>query len=132
MRLNQRPSEDTSRVPCPALAARGGQPHRVFHPISFPPVIPLSQTAAQILFWCAAIVALFAQAMVLRAALAGRTPAASQATSARAREVLWIVLPACALAVVLWFTWRALPRRVSPFKRLLIWWIGCPSQPMPW
>lgn len=73
-------------------------------------MIPLSQTAAQILFWCAAIVALFAQAMVLRAALAGRTPAASQATSARAREVLWIVLPACALAVVLWFTWRALPQ----------------------
>lgn len=89
---------------------RAATPHRSLHPISFPPVIPLSQTAAHILFWCAAIVALFAQAMVLRAALAGRTPAASQATSARAREVLWIVLPAIALALVLWFTWRVLPQ----------------------
>lgn len=84
--------------------------HDPSHPISFPPVIPLSQTAAHVLFWGAAAVAIFAQTMVLRAALAGRTPAASDSTGARAREVLWIVLPAVALAFVLWFTWRALPR----------------------
>jgi heme/copper-type cytochrome/quinol oxidase subunit 2 len=76
-------------------------------------VIPLSETAAHVLFWGAATVAVFAQAMVLRAALAGRTPAASDTTGARAREVLWIVLPAITLAVVLWFTWQALPRAAN-------------------
>jgi hypothetical protein len=76
-------------------------------------VIPLSATAAHVLFWGAALVAVFAQAMVLRAALAGRTPAASETTAARAREVLWIVLPAITLAVVLWFTWQALPRSAN-------------------
>jgi heme/copper-type cytochrome/quinol oxidase subunit 2 len=76
-------------------------------------VIPVSQTAAQILFWSAAAVAVFAQTMVLRAALAGRTPAASPATSARMRELLWIVLPAIALVVLLWFTWKAVPRSAS-------------------
>ena len=81
--------------------------------ISFPPVISISETAAHVLFWSAATVAILAQAMVLRAALAGRTPAASESAGARAREVLWIVLPAVALAFVLWFTWRALPRSGS-------------------
>ena len=76
-------------------------------------MIPLSQTAAHVLFWGAATVAIFAQAMVLRAALAGRTPAASESAGARAREVLWIVLPAVTLAFVLWFTWRALPRSAA-------------------
>ncbi len=92
---------------------RALQPHDSFHPISFPPVIPISETAAHVLFWGAATVAIFAQTMVLRAALAGRTPAASESTGARAREVLWIVLPAVALAFVLWFTWEALPRSAS-------------------
>jgi hypothetical protein len=73
-------------------------------------VILISETAAHALFWGAATVAIFAQAMVLRAALAGRTPAASESAGARAREVLWIVLPAVALAFVLWFTWQVLPR----------------------
>ena len=91
----------------------GVAPHDSSHPISFPPVIPISETAAHLLFWGAATVAIFAQAMVLRAALAGRTPAAGVSVGARAREVLWIVLPAATLAFVLWFTWRALPRTGS-------------------
>lgn len=100
------------RGPRPAGCHRGSSP-RQCHPITFVPVIPVSQTAAQILFWSAAAVAVFAQAMVLRAAFAGRTPAASPATSARMRELLWIVLPAIALVVLLWFTWKAVPRSAS-------------------
>jgi len=76
-------------------------------------VISVSPTAAQILFWSAAVVAVVAQAMVLRAALAGRTPAASPAPAARFRELLWIVLPAIALIVVLWFTRDAVARSQS-------------------
>lgn len=72
-------------------------------------MISLSQTAAQLLFWSAATVAIIAQAMVLRAAFAGRTPAANSTAGARARDILWTVLPALTLVVLLWFTWRALP-----------------------
>jgi hypothetical protein len=72
-------------------------------------VIVLSPSFSTTLFWAAAIVALGAQAMVLRAAFAGRTPASGTTSGARARELLWILLPAVALLLVLWFTWQALP-----------------------
>lgn len=78
--------------------------------MSFPFPLSLSHGPALVLFWSAAAVALVAQFMVLKAALAGRTPAASATTAARVRETIWIVLPAITLVAVLWFTWQALPR----------------------
>lgn len=84
------------------------------HPMSIPFPLSLSHGPALVLFWSAAAVALVAQFMVLRAALAGRTPAASATTAARVRETIWIVLPAVALVFVLWFTWQALPRVIAP------------------
>ena len=76
-------------------------------------MIPLPPPSAAILFWSAALVALFAQVMVLRAAVAGRTPAASASSGGKVRELLWIVLPAVTLVVLLWFTWRAVERRAE-------------------
>ncbi len=46
--------------------------------------------------------------MVLRALLRGRTPASGPSQASRAREVLWIVLPAVAVCFVLLATWRAI------------------------
>ena len=81
--------------------------------VTFLDVISLSQPAAVLLFWSAAVISLVAQAMVLRAAFAGRTPAASKSTGGKARELIWIVLPALTLVVLLWFTWRAVARRAE-------------------
>ena len=66
-----------------------------------------------LLFWVATAVCIVAQVAILRAALAGRTPGASPSALARAREVLWTVLPAVALALLLAGTWRALPRAAT-------------------
>ena len=57
------------------------------------------------LFWAAAIVCGVAQLLVIRSLVLGRTPASSTTMSGRAREVLWILLPALALVVVLVATW---------------------------
>ncbi|MGQ0650270.1 MAG: hypothetical protein ACT4P7_22240 [Gemmatimonadaceae bacterium] len=74
----------------------------------------LSPPSALLVFSAAAALALAGQIMVLRDAIAGRTPAASTSTAGRAREFLWIAIPALALALVVLATWRALPRRDFP------------------
>jgi hypothetical protein len=51
--------------------------------------------------------------MVLRAAFAGRTPGSNSNTAARAREAVWVVLPALTLVVLLWFTWRAVTENAA-------------------
>jgi hypothetical protein len=48
--------------------------------------------------------------MVLRDALAGRTPSADRSTAGRIKEVFWIVIPALALIGTLWGGWTLLPR----------------------
>ncbi len=45
--------------------------------------------------------------MILRAWWAGRTPAAGVVRRPRAREFVWIALPAVVLAATLVVTWRA-------------------------
>lgn len=64
------------------------------------------------LFWMAAITAVVAELFILRSAFLGRSgPAHADASTARrVVEVVWTLLPAVALAVVLFFTWRALER----------------------
>lgn len=71
----------------------------------------MSPTLSFVVFVLAAALAAVGQLLVLRDGLAGRTPAAGAGTAARMREALWITIPAIALALTLWATWRALPAR---------------------
>ena len=71
----------------------------------------MSPSLSLIVFAVASALAVVGQLLVLRDGLAGRTPAAGSSPSARAREALWIAIPALALGLTLWGTWRALPRR---------------------
>ena len=63
-----------------------------------------------VLFGLATLLAVAGQLLVLRDAVTGRTPAANPSRASRAREILWIALPAIALGFLLVATWRALPR----------------------
>jgi hypothetical protein len=69
----------------------------------------LTPTIAVVLFAIAAALAVAGQLLVLRDALAGRTPAAGTSLAARGRELVWIAVPAILLALVLLATWRSLP-----------------------
>lgn len=73
-----------------------------------------SPTISELVFWLAATVCAVAQVAVLRAALAGRTPGASDTLASRAREMFWVLLPATILVAVLVWTWKALPSRAAP------------------
>jgi hypothetical protein len=68
---------------------------------------------SELLFWLAAAICLVAQVAVVRAALAGRTPGTSLSGLAQAREFFWVLLPAALLALLLGWTWSALPSRAS-------------------
>lgn len=71
----------------------------------------MSPSLSLIVFVVAAALAVVGQLLVLRDGLAGRTPAAGTSVAARVREALWITIPALALGLTLWGTWRALPSR---------------------
>lgn len=73
----------------------------------------MSPTLSLVVFVLAAALAVVGQLLVLRDGLAGRTPAAGGGAAARVREALWITIPAVALALTLWATWRALPSRTA-------------------
>ena len=73
-----------------------------------------SPTISELVFWLAAAVCAVAQVAVLRAALAGRTPGASETLASRVRELFWVFLPATILVAVLVWTWKALPSRAAP------------------
>ncbi|MCC6319711.1 MAG: hypothetical protein IT361_18720 [Gemmatimonadaceae bacterium] len=75
----------------------------------------LSSTLTIPLFAIAAVIAVVGQIFILRDALAGRTPAASNTPAGRAREIIWIALPALTLALLLVATWRAIPPRAPVF-----------------
>ncbi len=66
---------------------------------------------SELLFWLAAAICLVAQVAVVRAALAGRTPGTSPSPLAQFREFFWVLLPAALLALLLGWTWSALPSR---------------------
>ncbi len=69
----------------------------------------MSRQLALLIFALAGGMALIGQLLVLRDLFAGQTPAANTSLASRARETLWIVIPAIALVVLLIATYRALP-----------------------
>jgi heme/copper-type cytochrome/quinol oxidase subunit 2 len=61
-----------------------------------------------LIFWSASALLVFGEVMILRAWWAGRTPpSGANARRPRAREFVWIALPAIILSATLVATWRA-------------------------
>ena len=76
--------------------------------------MPLS--ARQLLFWFSAICCLLAQVLIVRSVLGVRRLPESRLELARSRdgvELFWALLPAVALGVLFFFTWRAIEQRTS-------------------
>ena len=74
--------------------------------------MPLS--ARQALFWSSAICCLLAQVLIVRSVLAARALPDPRPELPRSRdgvELFWALLPAVALGVLFFFTWRAIERR---------------------
>ena len=66
---------------------------------------------ATILFWISVACCLVAQVLIVRSVVAARGLPAVRPELPRAKasvEVMWAVVPAIALAAVLFFTWRAI------------------------
>ena len=76
--------------------------------------MPLS--ARELLFWTSAICCLLAQVLIVRSVLAVRRLPEPRPELARSRdgvELFWALLPAVALGVLFFFTWRAIEQRTS-------------------
>ena len=76
--------------------------------------MPLS--ARHALFWTSAICCLLAQVLIVRSVLGVRALPNSRPELPRSRdgvELFWALLPAVALGVLFFFTWRAIERRPS-------------------
>ena len=76
--------------------------------------MPLS--ARELLFWSSAICCLVAQVLIVRSVLGVRRLPEPRPELARSRdgvELFWALLPAVALGVLFFFTWRAIERRTS-------------------
>jgi heme/copper-type cytochrome/quinol oxidase subunit 2 len=74
--------------------------------------MPLS--ARQVLFWSSAICCLLAQVLIVRSVLGVRALPDPRPALPRSRdgvELFWALLPAVALGVLFFFTWRAIERR---------------------
>jgi heme/copper-type cytochrome/quinol oxidase subunit 2 len=71
----------------------------------------MSFAPATILFWMSVACCLVAQVLIVRSVVAARALPAVRPELPRARgsvEVMWAIVPAVALAVLLFFTWRAI------------------------
>jgi len=69
---------------------------------------------ATILFWISVACCLVAQVLIVRSVVAARGLPAARPELPRARgsvEIMWAVVPAIALAAVLFVTWRAIGER---------------------
>lgn len=66
--------------------------------------------SSSLLFWSAAVVALAAQAMLIRSLLLGRSPGSIKTRWARWREAAWVLLPAVVLVLTLVASWRRVHR----------------------
>lgn len=76
----------------------------------------MSRSLADATFWLAVVLCAIAQFFILRSALVVRAAPADRLVPGARRpvELLWALLPAVALAVVLFFTWRAMHREPAP------------------
>jgi len=66
---------------------------------------------ATILFWISVACCLVAQVLIVRSVVAARGLPAARPELPRARgsvEIMWAVVPAIALAALLFFTWQAI------------------------
>ena len=73
----------------------------------------MSHLLATVLFWISVACCLVAQVLIVRSVVAARGLPAVRPDLPRARgsvEVMWAVVPGIALALVLFFTWRAIGR----------------------
>jgi hypothetical protein len=61
-----------------------------------------------VLFWVAALACAIAEAAILWSVITQRSTPGAGASSPRAVEILWAVLPAIALGLVFVYTWRAI------------------------
>jgi heme/copper-type cytochrome/quinol oxidase subunit 2 len=80
--------------------------------------MPLS--ARQALFWSSAICCLLAQVLIVRSVLGVRALPDPRPELPRSRdgvELFWALLPAVALGVLFFFTWRAIERRTVGEQR---------------
>lgn len=67
---------------------------------------------ARVLFWTAVVGCAIAQLLIVRAAARGYDDAVAEGIPhpSRGAEMAWTILPGVMLALVLFLTWRALPR----------------------
>ena len=73
-------------------------------------------SAREILFWSSAICCLFAQVLIVRSVLAPKTLPENRPAVPQSRggvELFWALLPAVALGVLLFFTWREIQQRTT-------------------
>jgi heme/copper-type cytochrome/quinol oxidase subunit 2 len=98
------------RVPSTKYSLLGVAVHRL--DLDSPlPLQSMPQLPATILFWIAVACCLVAQVLIVRSVVAARALPAVRPELPRARgsvEVMWAIVPAVALAVLLFFTWRAI------------------------
>ena len=69
------------------------------------------------LFWLSVACCAIAQLLIIRSVLGARSPLSPPTITPRSRsgtEVVWAVLPALGLALLLFFTWRAIDARFGP------------------
>jgi heme/copper-type cytochrome/quinol oxidase subunit 2 len=74
----------------------------------------MSHQIATMLFWISVACCLIAQGLIVRSVVAARALPAVRPDLPRARgsvEVMWAIVPAIALAVLLFLTWRAIEAR---------------------
>jgi len=73
-------------------------------------------SARAVLFWSSAICCLVAQVLIVRSVLASRTLPETPSALPRSRdgvELFWALLPAVALGVLFFFTWREIGQRTT-------------------
>ena len=76
--------------------------------------------ARHALFWSSAICCLLAQVLIVRSVLGARALPDPRPELPRSRdgvELFWALLPAVALGVLFFFTWRAIERRTVVEQR---------------
>ena len=76
----------------------------------------MSLSLSSLLFWSSAACCLIAQALIVRSVLRVQALPQSRPELPRSRsgvELFWALVPAVALAVLFFFTWRAIEQRAS-------------------